>query len=306
MKRFNNWMSYSFDGVEYSNKKNPTSIFSINFNNPLTNKNISYQDALFNNARIMRDMFNEPFDVMLSAGIDSEIVVRTFKTLKIKHNTFIFRLEDNINVRDVTGAVNLCMELNIPYKIIDFNLKKFFNNDALEIYNLTYAPRAARLPRFKWMDYLDNIPVFCDGEPYWKRELEGDYTKKSKWKMYFGEDYYSIGCYANRINRTVISDWYEYTPDITASYSKHQLIQSLLDDKLIGKQSSWSSRYKLHREIWPEVKDRVKLIGYEGATGPATDMPQYLLDFQTNICDNATNMIYTYYLEEFNFLLNCS
>lgn len=304
MIRHNNWMSYCFDGIENINKPNPGSIFSVKFNNP-TIKDLTYKEALFNNATIMRDSFSEPFDVMLSAGIDSEVVVRTFKTLGIKHNTFIFRLEDNINVRDVNGAISLCNELNIPYKIIDFNLKKFFENDALDLYNKTYIPRAARIARVKWIDYLDNLPVFCDGEPYWKRTLKDDYSRKSEWKMYFGEDAYTNGFYAKLMNRTVISDWYEYTPEVMVSYCKHPLIQSLLNDEIVGKQSSWSSRYPLHREIWPEVKDRIKLIGYEGRNGIPTDMPEYLIDFQRTVCDKASNTNYLVSETEFKSLLNC-
>lgn len=298
-------MSYSFDGVENIIKPTESSIFSVNFNNPQV-LDLSYKDALFRNATIMRDMFNEPFDVMLSAGIDSEIVVRTFKTLGIKHNTFIFRLEDNINIRDVDGAIKLCTELNIPYKIIDFNLHKFFENDALELYNKTFIPRAGRIARVKWVDYLDNIPVFCDGEPYWKRSLKGDYSVKSDWKMYFGEDAYTNAFYAKHMNRTVIADWYEYTPEVMVSYCKHPLIQSLLNDEIVGKQSSWSSRYPLHREIWPEIQDRVKLLGYEGINGAPTDMPQCVIDFQKNVADKASNTAYTYKPEEFKSLLNYS
>ena len=96
MQRFNNWMSYNFDGVEYGKKLTKESILSINFNKKIKKDSIpSYKDALFNNARIMRDSFNEPFDVCLSGGTDSEIVVRTFKSVGIKHNTFIFKLENN-------------------------------------------------------------------------------------------------------------------------------------------------------------------------------------------------------------------
>jgi len=305
MIRYNNWMTYCFDGVENIVKPNETSIFSVKFNSSQI-LDLSYKDALFRNATIMRDSYSEPFDVMLSAGIDSEVVVRTFKTLGIKHNTFIFRLEDNINVRDVVGAIKLCDELNIPYKIIDFNLNQFFDTDALDLYNKTFIPRAARLARVKWVDYLDNLPVFCDGEPYWKRMLKGDYSEKSDWKMYFGEDAYTNGFYAKHINRTVISDWYEYTPEVMVSYCKHPLIQALLNDELVGKQSSWSSRYPLHREIWPEVEDRIKLLGYEGVNGAPTDMPQCIIDFQKNVCDKAVNTTYMFNQQEFKSLLNYS
>jgi hypothetical protein len=290
MQRFNNWMSYSFDEIEYGKKLSKESIFSINFNKKIKKNTIpSYKDALYNNGKIMRDSFNEPFDVLLSGGVDSEIVVRLFKDLGIKHNTFIFRLENDYNIRDVNDAISICQQINIPYKIIDFNLEHFFEHDALEYLNKSFVPRAGRLPRLKWIEYLDNIPVFCDGEPYWKRLYTTDYSIQSEWHLQLSEDAYSSSLYASNIDRTLIGDWYEYTPEIILSHMEHPMTQKLLNDQLHGKLSSWSSRYAMHQEIWPEIITRKKLVGYEGATGNPGTGPDFIGDFQRMYMDNITN-----------------
>ena len=284
-------MSYSFDGIEYGKKLTKQSIFSINFNKKIKKESIPcYKDALHNNAKIMRDSFSEPFDVLLSGGIDSEIVVRTFKDLGIKHNTFIFRLENDYNIRDVNDAVAICQQINIPYKIIDFNLQNFFEQDALFYFNKSFAPRAGRIPRLKWIEYLDNIPVFCDGEPYWKRMYGEDYSQKSEWHLHLGEDAYTNSLYAYDIGRTIIGDWYEYTPEIILSHMQHPTIQKLLNDQLPKKLSSWSSRYSMHQEIWPEIKTRNKLVGYEGLTGEPGSGPDFIGNFQSMYMDNVTNI----------------
>jgi hypothetical protein len=283
-------MSYSFDKIEYGKKLTKESIFSINFNNKIKKESIpSYKDALYNNAKIMRDSFSEPFDVLLSGGIDSEVVVRTFKDLGIKHNTFIFRLENDYNIRDINDAVAICQQINIPYKIIDFNLQHFFEQDALFYFNKSFVPRAGRLPRLKWIEYLDNIPVFCDGEPYWKRLLGEDYAHKSEWHLQLEEGAYSSSIYGQNINRTVIGDWYEYTPEILLSHMQHPITLKLLDDQLYGKLGSWSSRYTMHQEIWPEVETKKKLVGYEGLTGAPGTGPAFIGDFQCKFMDDTVH-----------------
>ena len=290
MQRFNNWMSYSFDKIEYGKKLTKESIFSINFNNKIKKESIpSYKDALYNNAKIMRDSFSEPFDVLLSGGIDSEVVVRTFKDLGIKHNTFIFRLENDYNIRDINDAVAICQQINIPYKIIDFNLQHFFEQDALYYFNKSFVPRAGRLPRLKWIEYLDNIPVFCDGEPYWKRPLGEDYAHKSEWQLQLEEGAYSSSIYGQNIDRIVIGDWYEYTPEIILSHMQHSTTQKLLKDQLPGKLSSWSSRYTMHQEIWPEIEIRKKLVGYEGLTGAPGTGPAFIGDFQRTFINDTVH-----------------
>jgi hypothetical protein len=304
MQRFNNWMSYNFDGIEYGKKLTNESVFSINFNKKIKKDSMpSYKDALFNNARIMRDSFNEPFDVCLSGGTDSEIVVRTFKSVGIKHNTFIFKLENNYNIRDVTNAVNLCNELNIDYTIIDFNVEQFFKNDALELFNRTLIPMAGRLPRLKFIDYLDNIPIFCDGEPYWRRELEDDYINKSRWLFQLHEDGYSVSTYAKNIGRTVIGDWYEYTPDIIMSYKELPLVRQLLNDGIPGKISNISSRVAAHNSIWPTIEYKPKLVGYEGLDNPVAHRPQFINDFHNKYMKDINDTTIKYSEEELNRLL---
>ena len=303
MERFDNWMSYSYDDVEYGIKTSNNSQFKLLINKKVTTPIPTYKDALFNNARLMRDMYNEPFDVCLSGGIDSEVIVRTFNSLGIKFNTFIFRLEDNLNVQDVADAIDICTELNLNYKIIDFNLRSFFENDALATFDRHPYTVLERLPRLKWIDYLDNIPVFGDGEPYWKRQYESDYSIKSPWKFVFAEEsQYSNSFYARDIGRKVISEWYEYTPEIILSYHRAPLIKQLLNDEIYGKLSCYSSRAELHRNIWPNIKNKQKLVGYEGKS-PAGSIPAYMREFHETYLKNNEYTKIWYSVEEIDSLL---
>jgi hypothetical protein len=298
-------MSFSFDGILNSPKLTRKSLLSLHFNIPADIKSVSYYSALKQNAQIMRDSFSEPFDVLLSGGIDSEVVVRTFKELGITHNTFIFRYEDNLNIRDINSSIQICEALNIPYKIIDFNLSKFYKNDAISIFEKTLVPNVASLSRIKWLEYLDNIPVFGEGEPYWKRNLSGDYSVKSSWSFHLTEREMFISLNSHYINRPIIGEWYQYTPYIMMSYFQETLIKDLLEDKLIGKQSSLSSRLPLHRRFWPDIVEKSKLTGYEGPTGkPLENPPEFFKEFyQQNQMADLTNLEFKYSLEEIKNIL---
>jgi hypothetical protein len=302
MERYKNWMTYTFDGIPDSAKSNRRSFLDLHFNVPDDIVPMSYYDALKLNATIMRDSFSEPFDVLLSGGIDSEVMVRTFKDLGIAHNTFIFRYEDNLNIRDMNSSIQICEALNIPYKIIDFNLSKFYETEAADIFSKTLVPDVASLSRIKWLDYLDNVPVFGEGEPYWKRDLGGDYTKKSPWSFHFSERQFFLSLNSHYINRPIIGEWYLYTPYITMNYHNEELIQNLLNDKILGKESTLSSRLPLHRNFWPDIKEKSKLTGYEGPTGePLKNPPKFFIDFylENNLSD-LTNLNFTYSTEDMN------
>lgn len=302
MQRHNSWMSYSFNDIEYKRKGSKTDKFSLNFK-VKSDKLLTYKNALLNNGKVLRDSFSEPFDVCLSGGTDSEIVVRVFKELGITHNTYIFKCENNYNIRDVNNATELCEELNIPYKIVDFNLQHFYENDAESLLKKTWIPAAGRLPRLKFIEYLDNIPVFCDGEPYWRRVLQDDYSNKSDWLFYLTEDAYSVSIYSRVINRVVIGDWYEFTPDILLSFVNLSYVEKLFNDEIVGKTSTISSKAIIHKEFFPTMRYKQKLIGYEGLDGSPGSRPQFISEFYYKFMSDIVNTTFTYNIKDLKKLL---
>ena len=298
MKRHNDWMAYSFDDEPLNGAKPAiNSTFKLHFKKGLEYRQMSYYDALYHNARVMRDEFSEPFDVLLSGGIDSEIVVRVFKDLGIKQNVVTIRFENDFNIQDVEAAKTICKNVGVDLKIIDWNLQKFFENDAQAMFDKTFCPEPARMLRHTWFDLLDNIPVMAEGEPYWRRELGRDYTQKSEWKLNWTEDDFAAAIYGNTVGRPVISEWYNYTPEIVMNYHQLPIAKQLLNDEFNGKLSCWSSRIAIHQPIWPDILQRPKMYGYEGPNRPG-HWPEFIREFRNTIAVKASNQVYKFSVPE--------
>lgn len=273
----NGWLGWSYDNKKYSFRQDKFSTYRYEFNIELTNlQTKSYYDELYNNAKLMRDYYSEPFDVLLSGGIDSEIVVRTFKDCKIKHNTFVFRYEDNINHRDVQSAIKIAAELNLPIKIIDINLEHFFETEAIDYFKKSGAIKVGRLPHLKFFEYLDNIPVMGDGEPYWKKHFNNSSTE---WLFLMSESAHNSQIYLTNNNRKAICDWYEFSPSVIKSFNNLPIIKNLIKDQIFGKLSNWSIRTEIHKKLWPSIVDKKKLTGYEKFENPGT-YPIFMQKFQ--------------------------
>lgn len=300
MERYDNWMTYSFDDQTEVNgaKPNKKSIFKLHFKKGYQCKKMSYYDALLYNARMIKDNFSEPFDVMLSGGIDSEIVVKINKKEGIRQNLYTFRFEDDWNIQDITQAQKIADDVGLKLNIIDFNLKNYFESGkAADLYNKTFCPIPGRMLRHAWYDYLDNIPVNCEGEPYFKRELAGDYSVKSKWKLYWVEDYFTASIYANTVGRTIIGEWYNYTPEVVMNYPDLPYVKQLFNDEIYGKESCWSSRRLIHLDMFPDIDERPKLLGYEGHDKPGT-LPKFMLEFFAQYVYGTSNEIHKYDVDE--------
>lgn len=269
----NGWLSWSFDDVPYSIRTSKAQTYKFHINKDSSSVG-TYQEELYNNACAMRDYYTGKFDMLLSGGIDSEVVVRVFKDLGINHNTFIIRYENDINKRDVNSAIEIANSLNIKYSIIDMNLQNFYENEAYELYKRSGCIRAARLPHLKFMEFVDNIPVMGDAEPYWKLDPE-----TLEWKFPFGEGNHNASMYCYTTGRENICDWYEFTPNLIKAFNRHPVIQQLLSNQLPGKTSSWTSRIPIHKIYWPDIKQKLKLTGYESDNDPGV-YPEYITRMQ--------------------------
>jgi hypothetical protein len=276
------WLSWSFNDQPCGIRKSKQDKYKFHVSDYISNSEMLYKEALYNNASVARDYFSEPFDVLFSGGIDSEIVLRTFKDLGISHNTFIFRYKNGYNKFDVDSAIEISKCLNIPYKVIDFDLENFFENEAFDFFQKSGCLNAPRLAHLKFFDFLDNIPVMGESEPYWKRLLKGDYSRKSEWKFSMSESFNTSKIYLHSTGRDQLCNWYEFTPQVISAYNKHPFVKNLLDDKIYGKQSNWSSRVLIHKEIWPDIKEKPKLTGFEVDKIPGIH-PEFINNFQIEI-----------------------
>lgn len=293
------WYSlrYKDSGSYVKTTPNSELEFCLNKNIPIYTNNL--HEALKFNAMAIADSFSQPLNVMFSGGIDSEVIVRINKDLGIKQNIYIMEYENNLNCRDVESAKEICKSLSVPYKIIKFNMKKFFEKKAESWYKKTYISRVEHIHRLELFQYFDNIVIVGDGEPYLKRDLKSDYTKKSPWHFRLDEHEFWFTMYSTQTNFNVLGSWYQLTPEIFANILRSNVVKNLTNDRLYGKQSTYSSRVPVYKEIWPDIKEKNKLVGFEGVDGPAGSLPAFMEEFKNTVMQGCTETPFEFSIEEF-------
>jgi hypothetical protein len=288
----NNWLTWYYDDVEYGPKTTPSSKFDIKIKPTITRQVKSYKEELLLNASLIRDSFNEPFDLMLSGGVDSEVILRCYHELKIPVNVFVFRYENNYNLPDVTSALRICNELNVTPKVIDFNLQKFFENDAHNIWATGYYLNSGRLPHMKMIEYLDNIPIMGDSPPYWK-------FVNGEWKFELAEIDFSQLVYCKTVSRTMIADWYEYSPELILAHVNHPIMQILMRNQGLH-EDFIQAKYILHKDLWNAIELRPKYVGFEGRLPPGlnSSKPAFMLEFNKLYNDHRSSTSFYYSKQE--------
>jgi len=200
--------------------------------------------------------------IFFSGGIDSEIVIRSYLELGVNPEIIIVRYEDDINIYDVSFAVVICNQLGINYRIVDFNLKKFYENDAERVAEIAQIDRPRALPQLKFLEFTDNFPIYGSGDITVFR-TDDDYTKKGKWMVCCHEHDTSWCKYSMAINRPAILCWFKWTPGVVLSYFRTEWCQKLINDEYIGKLGTNSTKYFGYKEAFPDIIPRIKKTGFE-------------------------------------------
>lgn len=293
----NNWLTWSYDGKDKSNKTCSSAKFELKFTPTIKSPVESYHNELINNAKLIRDTYSGKFDLLLSGGVDSEVILRIYHDLGVPVNVFIFRYENNYNYRDVEHAKRICEELNVNHKLIDFNLEKFVQNDAHDLWLECYPQNVCRLPHLKMLDYLDNIPIIGTGEPEW-------HNVKGKWLFELSEGSFTWQIHQYHKGRIVLADWYNYSPEVTASYAQHPVVRVLINNSLSKHTTTVDIKGQVYQQYWPSLQLRPKLVGFEGTGSAFNIAPEFMKEFnRQHITEQVTRAQFYYNVDQFTALL---
>jgi hypothetical protein len=281
MNFFNDWISWSYDQDPVQKfKLRPDSKMTISVNPAGVQALGSYRQEILDNIQLIRDSFSGTLDLAFSGGGDSELALRCFRELGIPVNVISFRYNDNLNRLELQRALDICQDLGIKQTVIDLDLKKFFENDAYDLWTTGYYLNAGRLVHMKMLEYLDNTPLFCDGVTQSSYAIS---RYQGEWCVRFQEIGLSLANYCNRIGRSAVTNVFDFSPRPLARFLRIPTIAGLFTNRLPDVKNYSIIKYQLMNQLYPEIAVRPKMTGWEGdmPAGQNTSRPPYMIDFNT-------------------------
>lgn len=304
MSFINNWISWSYDQDPAQKfKLRPDSKMTISVNPAGIQALKSYRQEILDNIQLIRDSFSGPLDLAFSGGGDSELALRCFHELGIPVNVISFRYNDDLNRLELQRALDICQDLGIKQTVIDLDLKKFFENDAYDLWTTGYYLNAGRLVHMKMLEYLDNTPLFCDGV------MQSSYAisrYRNEWCVRFKEISLSLANYCNRIGRPAVANVFDFSPRPLARFLRTPTVAGLFTNRLPTVTDYSVIKYQLLNQLYPEIAIRPKMTGWEGnmPAGKNSSRPPYMIDFNNQYIFEdpeswtfkiaASEVVYTY------------
>lgn len=273
----NNWYKWNY-GNEPVFGNQPSSLtfntsYACGFNGSIGN----FKEELHKAAKSTLDHYPglKPC-VFFSGGLDSELIIRSYLDIGAKPTVYIVRYEKDYNLYDVSYAVTVCNILGVKYHIVDFDLEKFYRNDADCISEQSQIDRPRMLPHLKFTECADGLIIVGGSDVRWYR-TDDDYSKQGTW---LAQDFeHDIGCdkYNLLHNRAAIYQWFKWSPGLVLSFMQMDWFNKIINDQYFGKLGLNSTKIIGYRESYPELIERKKQTGFEKIDHLVVELENYFI-----------------------------
>lgn len=188
--------------------------------------------------------------LMFSGGIDSEVMVRSFKESGCNFDVCIADY-NGLNNHDIVYAFECCEELQIVPIIVSVDLEEFWSKE-LEFFankSQTFSPQLCTYMKVSSY-FQDHLVVIGGGENHLVKENE-------TWYLSEKERISSLHRYFINSNQMGWGGFFQYTPELIRS-AMNSMTKYLNDTVTDSKEF----KLKFYRDHW-SVKERPKYTGFE-------------------------------------------
>lgn len=246
---------------EYTKKHHIKCSYSTNnlqFTHGVVDSYSSWREECKSVAQELSDMHGNKLVLLLSGGLDSEVVLHSFLSCGIIPKIVILRYERNLNLHDINYAFRICASRGISPTIIDVNVKDFFSQKLIKFAETTKCSSPQLNLLMYYADKIDGIPVLGTGENYLVR-------KEGKKEVFDLEESRVVSIYKffENKNREAIPAFFQYTPEIMISYIQKESVYKWVET---AKQQGYINSKKIKSSIIAEdfdIEPRGKLTGFE-------------------------------------------
>lgn len=268
---FENHFQFGYlNGSTFSNRVSPGDTFVASYGKCRTQIS-SWREANRQACIDIAQKSSSQIYILFSGGTDSEICIRSFIEAEIPFKIATLRFTHGLNSHDLYYVEKLKQELNLPVSYFDLDILDFWESN--DFYNLVDRIQCVSpiLACHLWLaDQLDGLPIIAQGEPHLKKEIPSDYIPghspylPSKWNLLESERLCSLYKHFSLQGRPAIPGFFQFLPEQIYTYlTANPLLQDLVQNKVIGKLGTRSSKNLMAQQFYPELTPRQKFTGYE-------------------------------------------
>ena len=216
---------------------------------------LGFREECHRTAQLIYESTDLVPNILFSGGIDSEVVLRSFRDIGLPFKVSILQFEKGLNLHDISYAIICCESLGIKYDLIQLDIERFMEEEMYE-YATKYSCCSPQFPAIMWLgDQVDGLPVLGFGEPYIEKTEIG-------WHYYEYEKDNALHRHYRMQGRDAVSGFFHYTPEQIYSFLCDEAVTELVSDHRLGKRSTQDVKHEVYSKHF-SLMPRPKLNGFE-------------------------------------------
>ncbi len=271
---FQNHFKFGYNHLnKYQYRTSENDVFSFEYGKVL-NTDLTWRQS---NELAARQIYSNKFGdlyVLLSGGMDSEICLRSFIDQSLPVKTISLRFLDLDQTEELAYVYKAIKKYNIVNHIfVDIDVKSFVLSKEFNYIADSIKCVSPIIILHLWLaNQVPGTPVIAQGEVHLRKSLPNDYVpgispyESSEWYISESERLCSIFMNFIKREKPAIPGFFQYNVEQIYSYlTKNKLLGDLINNKVVGKLGTRSSKNLIARQFYPDVEDRVKKHGWESA-----------------------------------------
>ena len=215
--------------------------------------------------------------ILLSGGMDSHIVVKSFLEAGIDFHSVTNRFYRDLNNHETMYVDRLKKEHKFSHEYVNIDIEKFFKSDeAMSMADETFCAYPQMLPTMKLMQRVwdhGGMPILGNGDFYAFRYINPKWRlidfNEPKYVWEYIEYEYILAWFRYAIKHGIVGGigFFQHNPEIVLAMGiEDHIVQTITGDNE-GKQSTRSRKYEVYKKYWPELENRQKYHGGEKISG---------------------------------------
>lgn len=255
---YRNHFKFGYNGEYYNLRLSPDDKFNVRYG-PCLREPYPFREECIATAKIIGESTDLKIYVLLSGGIDSEVVVRSFMANDIPITCVTGIYDNGINEHDIKRTFDFCKKYDLNHETFSINVEDFWRKNLLEYADRTYCitPQASVV---MWLaDQVDGYVVLGNGDGCYGH---GKLAEKEK----------IVGWYRHYMatNKHGSPGFFQYTPELMLSFINE--VQPLLDTREYYQRYDENGAYhgleqdlkqEIYHKHWPELIKRDSQHGFE-------------------------------------------
>lgn len=224
----------------------------------------SFREECTETAKMIRDNTDLPIGLLVSGGIDSEVMLKSFVFAGIPVTAYILSFDDKWNVHDIAWAIAQCETLGVKYKVVDVDIMWFMRSMAMDYANRYNCASLEPLSTMWLVSRIDDFPVLANGDAVIRKEGYQD------WKVVERECIFAH--YIQMVHERIqgVPAFFQYTPELMLNYAIQPAIRRMVDKTIspsmefpngMGLYGIQYAKYGVYKEF--DIAPRPKYTGYE-------------------------------------------